>query len=186
MITEPESIGELFERKEREFVLANCRIRMRASLENIDAGDYRIERLAEGASIELPRWVAEELVELKLAEFQEERFEDEISRALSREKLMGPLQLSILPPDFYMRMRRRLSSLKSARSNEVRRDDFEKLRKACYDIIGMRLSKLLSLSSSSSQDSSLTDRLAPEEEAFFSVSQSLSKEWREALLGGAT
>jgi len=166
-------------------MLSKCKVRMRASLENLDAGEYRIDRLAEGQSIELPRWVAEELVKLKLAEPQEERFEDELSRALSKEKMMGPLQLSFLPPDFYIRMRRRLLILSSAANGEIRKEDFEKLRQACYDIIGMRLSKLLSLSSSSSQGSSLADRLAPEEEAFFSVSQSLSKEWRAALLGSA-
>ncbi|MGP8125991.1 MAG: hypothetical protein ACLQEQ_09070 [Nitrososphaerales archaeon] len=186
MIAGPEGIRELFERKEREFMLAKSKVKMRSSVENLDAGDYRIGGLAEGQSVELPRWIAEELVDLKLAETQEERFEDEMSRALSKEKMMGPLQLSILPPDFYMRMRRRLVTLGGGGSGEVKKEDFEKIRNACYDIIGMRLSKLLSLSSSSSQGSSLTDRLAPEEEAFFSVSQSLSKDWRAALLGGAT
>jgi hypothetical protein len=180
-----EGIREMFERKEREFLLAKGRVRMKASVENLDGGDYKIERLAEGESVELPRWVAEELIELKLAESQEERFEDELARALSKEKMMGPLQLSSLPPYFYMRMRRRLAMLSASREG-MKKEDYEKMRMACYDLIGMRLSKLLSLSSSSSQGASLTDRLAPEEEAFFAVSQSLSVEWRAALLGGAT
>ena len=167
-------------------MLTKSKVKMRNSVENLDAGDYRIEHLDEGQSVELPRWISEELVELKLADSQEERFEDELSRTLSKEKMMGPLQLSYLPPDFYMRMRRRLVSVAAAVGGEARKEDFEKLRNACYDIIGMRLSKLLSLSSSSSQGSSLADRLAPEEDAFFTVSQSLSKEWRAALLGGAT
>jgi len=178
------SIKEMFERKEREFMLAGSRVKMKTSVENLDAGEYRIDSLTEGQSVELPRWVADELIELKLAESQEERFEDELSRALSREKMMGPLQLSTLPPDFYMRMRRRLASLADGLGN-TKKEDFDKMKMACYDLIGMRLSKLLSLSSSSSQGSSLTDRLAPEEEAFFSVSQALSVEWRAALLEGA-
>jgi len=167
-------------------MLAKSKVKMRASVENLNAGDYRIESYAQGQTVEIPRWMAEELVELNLAELQEQSFEDEISRALSKEKMMGPLQLSILPPDFYMRMRRRLLSLSGEAGREMRKEDLEKIRSACYDIIGMRLSKLLSLSSSSSQGSSLTDRLAPEEEAFFAVSQALSKEWRTALFGGAT
>ena len=184
MTPDKEGIKEMFERKEREFMLARSRVKMKASVENLDAGEYRIDSLAEGQSVELPRWVADELIGLKLAESQEERFEDELSRALSREKMMGPLQLSSLPPDFYMRMRRRLASLAGGLGN-TKKEDFDKMKIACYDLIGMRLSKLLSLSSSSSQGSSLTERLAPEEEAFFSVSQSLSAEWRAALLGGA-
>ena len=186
MIAGPESIRELFELKEREFLMAKSKVKMRSSVENLDAGDYRVGSLAEGQSVELPRWIAEELEELKLAETQEERFEDEMSRALSKEKMMGPLQLSALPPDFYMRMRRRLASQTAGGNGEMRKEELEKLRNSCYDIIGMRLSKLLSLSSSSTHVSSLTDRLAPEEETFFSVSQSLSKDWRAALLGGAT
>ena len=185
MTPEKESIREMFERKEREFMLARSRVRMKASVENLEAGEYRIDSLAEGQSVELPRWIADELIELKLAESQEERFEDELSRALSREKMMGPLQLSSLPPDFYMRMRRRIASLASGLGS-TKKEDFDKMKIACYDLIGMRLSKLLSLSSSSSQGSSLTDRLAPEEEAFFSVSQALSVEWRAALLEGST
>ena len=182
---EQEGISEVFERAEREFLMSKIKVKMRMAVENLDAGDYRLDSLAEGQSLELPRWIVEELVELKLAEPQEEHFEDELSRALSKEKMMGPLQLSILPPEFYMRMRRRLVSMAGGSLSGTEKEDFERIRKACYDIIGMRLSKLLSLSSSSSQGSSLTDRLAPEEEAFFSVSQSLSKEWRAALLGRA-
>ncbi len=177
-------IGELIERKEREFMLAKSRVRMRSSIENIDAGDYRIEKLSEGQLVELPRWVADELVDLKLAESQEESFEVEVARALSKEKMMGPLQLSTLPPDFYMRMRRKLSGMTNGGNGQVKKEDFDRMRNACYDIIGMRLSKLLALSSSSTSSESLADRLAPEEEAFFSISQTLSKDWRAALLGG--
>ena len=114
LISGTESIGELIERKERDFLLANSRVKMRTSVENLFAGDYSIDKIVEGASVELPRWVAEELVELKLAEFLEEPFETELAKALSKEKMMGPLQLSVLPPEFYMRMRRRLAVLASA------------------------------------------------------------------------
>ena len=99
--------------------------------------------------------------------------------------MMGPLQLSTLPGDFYVRMRRRLQYLAgAAKEGRVRREEVEKLRATSYDLIGMRLSKLLSLSSTSASAASLGDRLTPEEKAFFGRSQSLSKEWREAILGG--
>jgi hypothetical protein len=50
--------------------------------------------------------------------------------------------------------------------------------------VGIRLSKLLSLSSSSAPGSALADKLTPEENSFFAISQSLSKEWRAGILGG--
>lgn len=67
-------------------------------------------------------------------------------------------------------------------AGRIRKEDVDKLKSASYDLIGMRLSKLLSLSSSSTSIS-LGDKLTPEEAAFFALSQSLSKEWKAGLLG---
>jgi hypothetical protein len=178
------AIKELFEQREREFMLAKTKVKMRSSLENIDAGDYRIENLAEGQSVELPRWMAEELAALNLAETSDEPFESEIFRVLSKEKMMGPLQLSAIPEDFYLRMRRRVAYLGNAvKEGRVRREEYEKLKGICYDLIGMRLSKLLSLSSSLAKVSDMGERLTPEERAFFTIAQSSSLEWKKALLG---
>lgn len=179
-----EGVRDMFDRRETEFLLGRTRVTMRSSLENIDAGEFKIESLKEGETVELPRWVAEELVQLNLAEASEEPFEAEIRKSLSNEKMRGPLQLSNLQQDFYLRMRRRLLQLKAAvEGGKGRREDYEKLRAASYDLIGMRLSKLLTLSSSSTPLSSLGDKLTPEEREFFTVAQSLSKEWKGALLG---
>jgi GINS complex protein helical bundle domain len=174
----------LFEQREREFMLAKVRVKMRTSVENIDAGDYKIESMQAGQSAELPRWVAEELTSLNLAETSDEPFETEIFRALSKEKMMGPLQLSALPEDFYLRMRRRVEYLGNAvRDGRVRKEEHEKLKGVCYDLIGMRLSKLLSLSSSSTKASDMGEKLSPEEKAFFNMAQASSLEWKAALLG---
>lgn len=167
--------------------MEKTKVKFNASVENLELGDYRIDKVESGATLELPRWVAEELFASKLAEETEEPLESEMFRALSKEKMMGPLQLSTLPQDFYPRLKGRLGYLTEAVSEgRARKEDLEKLKGGGYDLIGMRLSKLLSLSSSSTQNSSLADRLTPEEDAFFSVSQSLSREWRVALLGSAT
>ncbi|MDV3243789.1 MAG: hypothetical protein LYZ66_01280 [Nitrososphaerales archaeon] len=184
MADESQEIKAVLEDRERNFLLSTSRVTMRSSLENIEVGDFKIESLKEGESVELPRWVAEELVQMNLAEASEEPFETEILKALSREKMMGPLQLSSLPADFYNRMRRRLSYLgNSVKEGRVRREDYERLRATSYDLIGMRLSKLLSLSSSSATAAALGEKLTPEERTFFTVSQSISKEWRAAILG---
>ncbi len=184
MSGERETMRDLFEQREREFMLAKTRVKMRSSMENTDAGDYRIETLSEGQSTELPRWMAEELVSLNLAEVPEEPFETEIFRALSKEKMMGPLQLSVLPEDFYLRMRRRVDRIgKSAREGKVRKEEYDKLRAVCYDLVGMRLSKLLALSSSLTKASDMGERLTPEEKAFFLQAQSVSNEWKTALMG---
>ncbi|MDA4124300.1 MAG: hypothetical protein OK438_02430 [Thaumarchaeota archaeon] len=164
--------------------MGKAKVVMRSSLDNIDVGDFRIDGLKQGETVELPRWVAEELSSLSLAELAEEPFETEIFRAIGKEKMMGPLQLSALPQDFYLRMKRRLSLLgRAATDGKAKKEDLDRLKAGSYDLIGMRLSKLLSLSSSSTSVTSLADKLTPEESAFFTASQSVSKEWRAALLG---
>ena len=167
--------------------MGKATVRMRSSVENLDAGDYKIDSLSEGQSVELPRWVAEELLSLNLVEMSEEPFETEIFRALSKEKMMGPLQLSVLPEDFYLRMRRRVEYLaKASAEGRVSKGDYEKFRGVCYDLVGMRLSKLLSLSSSLTKVSDMGDRLTPEEKSFFTTARTFSEEWKSALLGVGT
>ncbi len=159
---------------------------MRSSVENLNIGDFHIERFSEGEAVDLPRWVADELIAQGMAEAAGAPFENEIFNALSKEKMMGPLQLSGLPPDFYVRMRRKLAAMGTGVADgKVRNEDFERLRTVCYDLVGIRLSKLLSLSSSSTPAPTLADKLTPEESAFFALSQSLSREWKTGLLGGA-
>jgi GINS complex protein helical bundle domain len=181
----PGSVAEIMEETERAFLLGKGRVRMKSSVENIEAGETTIESLKEGEEVELPRWVTEELVALNLAESTGDSFDTELFRSLSREKLMGPLQLSHLPKDFYMAMRRRMLGLsESVREGKAKRDEYERIRAASYDLVGMRLSKLLSLSSTSAASSSMAEKLTPEESAFFSTSQALAREWKAALLGG--
>ena len=82
-------------------------------------------------------------------------------------------------------MRRRLGAQSAALAEgKARREELERLKAVCYDLVGIRLSKLLSLSSSSVPAASLADKLTPEESAFFAISQSLSQEWKAGLLGG--
>jgi GINS complex protein helical bundle domain len=181
------ALKQMLERREREYLMGKTNVRMRASVENFDVADVEGGRLEEGQTAELPRWVADELVGLNLAEMVEEPFEVEVFKAISREKMMGPLQLSAIPADFYLKMRRRVSMLTAAAAEgKAKREDVGKLRAGCYDLIGIRLSKLLSLSSSATPSSALEDRLAPEEKTFYAISQGLSKEWRAALLGGTS
>ena len=177
-------LRELFQQRERDYLLSNVKVSMRSAVENIEVGDLKVEKLREGETAELPRWVAEEFASLGLAEVAEEPFETEILKSLSREKMIGAFQLSNLAPDFYLRMKRRLAYLRDAAgAGRVRKEDYERLRGSSYDLIGIRLGKLLSLSSSSTTLSAIADKLTPEEKVFFATSQSLTKEWRTTLLG---
>ena len=167
-------LRQMLERREREYLLGTARVRIRSSMENLDVGDFRVEKLSEGDTVDLPRWVTDEQESQGKAEGTEPPFESEVINAQRKEKMRGPLQLSTLPRDFYVRMRRRLVVLGAgAAQGKARKEDFERLKSVCYDLVGLRLSKLLSLSSSSTPASSLGERLTPEEASFFTISQSL-------------
>ena len=183
METAGKVITELFMQREREFLLSPVRVTVRSSFDAMEVGDVEIQKMKTGESAELPRWVAEELAELNIAEIQEEPFEGEIFKALTREKMLGAPQLSPLQANFYLRMRRRLATIKEGSlSGKYRREDYEKLRGTCYDLIGRRLSKLLSMSSSASLQT-VGDKITPEERVFFTTTRSFSDEWKGALLG---
>jgi hypothetical protein len=177
-------LRQVLERREREYMMGTTRFKMKTSVENLEVGDFHIDRLDEGETVDLPRWVAEEIIAKGMAEEAVAPFENEVFNALGKEKMMGPLQLSTLGRDFYVKMRRRLATMRDGvAEGRGRKEDFDKLRAGCYDLVGIRLSKLLSLSSSTAQPSSMDERLTPEEAAFFALTQSLSKEWRTGLLG---
>jgi DNA replication factor GINS len=176
-------ISELFEQREREFLLLPVRVMVKSTVEEVEVGSMMLSRMKEGETAEVPRWVAEELGELGIAEIQEEPFETEIFKALTREKMLGSPQLSPLQPNFYLRMRRRLNAIKAgSETGKYRRDDYERLKANCYDLIGRRLSKLLSISSSASLQT-IGDKITPEEKVFFTSSRSFSEQWKSALLG---
>ena len=176
-------IAELFERREREFLLSPVRVVVKSPMEKLEVGDVTVPKMNTGDSVELPRWVAEEMAELSVVEIQEEAFVIEIFKALTREKMLGASQVSPLQPNFYLMMRRRLAVVRAgSEAGKYRREDYEKLRANCYDLIGRRLSKLLSVSSSASLQT-MGERLTPEEKAFFSASRNRAEEWKRSLLG---
>ena len=56
------AVAKIFEQREREFLLAPVRVTMKSSTEQMDVGDLVLNKAKEGERIEMPRWVAEELV----------------------------------------------------------------------------------------------------------------------------
>ncbi len=177
------TISKVFEQREREFALSPVRVTMKSSVQEMEVGDLVLKGLTGTQTVELPRWVAEELVDLGLAEIQEEAFEVEIYKALTREKILSSPQLSPLEPNFYLRMRRRLAMVKAGvEKGKYRREDLEKLRATSYNLIGRRLNKLLAISSSANLET-ISDRITPEERVFFSTCREVSDQWKAALLG---
>ena len=179
-----EKIEDSFGVDELDFLLSNVRVTFKVPISEIEAGEIKLKQVNQGGTLEIPRWAAEELEKKGLAEIAEEPFETEVFKALSREKILGPLQLSKLSPTFYMRMRRRLLYLMDEASHgRVRRDEFERFKASCYDIVSIRVGKLLSLANASSNIPELQERLTQEERELFSILQQTTKSWKSMVLG---
>ena len=122
--------------RDREFayLLSGTRLRVKQKFSRIDIGSIHLDPMNEGDSLDLPRWVAEVLVDMNICESQEESFSSEVFKAVTREKIAGSDQLSTLRPDFYLKIRRHLnyaSGSASLRPNSI--PEVEKTRTLIYE-----------------------------------------------------
>jgi len=173
--------------KDREFayLLTGTRLKMKQKLPRIDLGSIHLEPMNEGDTIDLPRWVAEVLVDMGTSEIQEENFSSEVFKAVTREKIAGSDQLTTLRPDFYLKVRRQLSFAKD--SPNLRPTNFpelEKTRTLVFDLVALRLRKILSLATSLSPPTDIKEKLTPEEYQIFDSVYGLLQSWRAVVMEG--
>jgi hypothetical protein len=173
--------------RDREFayLLSGARLRVKQKTSRIDIGSIHLEPMNEGDMIDLPRWVAEVFVNLNICESQEESFSSEVFKAVTREKIAGSEQLSTLRPDFYLKIRRQLafaSELGNIKPNLI--PEIEKTRTLIYDLIALRLRKILSIAASLSPPTEIREKLTPEEYQIFDSVYSLLQSWRSMMMEG--
>ncbi|MGQ9719370.1 MAG: hypothetical protein ACUVWK_06015 [Nitrososphaerales archaeon] len=170
---------------EMAFLLTTVKAIMKQSLPPIEIGSVSLPETHEGDVIETPRWIAEVMAQMGFAEIQEESFDIELFKALSRERIQESSQISTLKIDFYHRMKRHTDLMKSlAERDESLRKDYEKFSASAYDLIALRTSKLLYLVGSSPLSSDLEKKLTPEEKELFNSIRSIIENWKRTILEG--
>lgn len=173
--------------RDREFayLLAGTRLKVKKKTPQVDIGSIHLEPMNEGDAIDLPRWIAEVLIDLDICESQEESFASEVFKAVTKEKIVGSDQLSTLKPDFYLKVRRHLafaSNPSNLKPNAI--PELEKTRTLIYDLITMRLRKILSLAASISPTPEVREKLTPEEYQIFDSIYSMLQSWRTIVMEG--
>lgn len=123
-------------------------------------------------------------VEMGVCENQEENFSSEVFKAVTREKIAGNDQLSTLRPDFYLKVRRQLSFMSDPGSKPGGYSEIEKTRTLIYDLVALRLRKILSVATSLSAPIDIRDKLTPEEYQIFDSVYSLLQSWRSVVMEG--
>ena len=176
-----QSIGD----REFAYLLSGTRLKVKQSVSRLDIGSIHLEPMNPGDVVELPRWVAEVLINLDICESQEESFASEVFKAVNREKMVGTDQIAQLKPDFYLKIRRHITfATENLRPSNVQ--ELDKTKTLIYDLIALRLRKILLLSASLSPPSDLREKLTPEEYQIFDSVYNLLQSWRAIATGGRT
>ncbi|MCP8310001.1 MAG: DNA replication complex GINS family protein [Candidatus Methylarchaceae archaeon HK01M] len=169
---------------EAGFLLVPVKAVMKQGLPPIEIGSVSQPETNEGDIIEVPRWVAEVMVQMDFAEIQEESFDVELFKALSRECMQDSSQPSTLKSDFYHRIRRQITLKKSMMEiDSSLKGEYEKFLAKAYDLIALRTSKLSNLACLPSLSPDLEKKLTSEEKKLFESIHSLVEDWKKSILG---
>lgn len=165
------------------FLLIPVKVIIKQNLPSIEIGSINLPETHERDVIEVPRWVAEIMVQMGFAELQEESFDLELFKALSRERMQDPSQISTLKADFYVKMKRQMNLIKAMmKRDESLKEAYEKFSSSTYDLIALRTSKLLYLAGSSTLSPDLEMKMTPEEKNLFELIRSIIDDWKKAIL----
>lgn len=183
MTLEDADVAKYLKDRELSYLLRPVRIHFTKTPESDAEGEE--ERPLQGTR-DIPRWQAEVYAEEGAAQIDEESFEVELSKTASRERIQGRDQIAALNPDFYLKMRRHLVSLKAkAEGNGANMEDYRRNSMVAYDLLTIRLGKILRFAASSSIPQDLLAKITPEEKLFLEHVHRKVDGWRKAVLDGA-
>lgn len=149
-------------------------------------------QLRRGTEIVAPRWLVRMLTEQKVLEPREELMKiNELGRFSfleTRSRQQASL-IQKLPSDFYQRLRDYLEilgkKLAESPSPEVI-DEYRRARSYTYDILRVRLQRILSLVQAGEESSEIREqlsRLTPEELILYKTIRKLIEDWQKEVTG---
>jgi DNA replication factor GINS len=139
----------------------------------VTAGSIAIDA-KEGDISSLPRWVAKILVEQGNIEIQDNDISAYVSRALNRERIAKPHDLSGLDPDFYIITNDYLEGLKER--------ERENLVVSLNSFVASRLEKIVKLAAASPLSPELEGKVSAEEKELYLQIHRFSSEFKQQVL----
>jgi hypothetical protein len=140
-----------------------------------------------GQEIEVPYWIARELVQLGYARFKEEDIltYNSLSKIHWKETIPASRQIPSLTGNFYCVLRRHLAELrKQSRQDQVKLRELERTETLVRDIVNVRIRKIVSLAASPTPSGELIQGLAYEERALYLILNKTIEDWKAKLLEG--
>ena len=128
----------------------------------------------EGDMSSLQRWVAKILVDQGAVEFQSSESASYISRAMNRERIAKPHDLSGIDVDFYVRVNDHLEGLKDR--------ERENMIVSLNTFVGSRLEKIVKLAAASPLSPELEAKLSAEEKELYNLINTASAKFKKGVL----
>jgi hypothetical protein len=138
-----------------------------------------------GQEVEVPYWIARELVQLGYGKFREEDVltYNSLSKIHWKETIPASRQIPALTGNFYCILRRHIAELrKQSRQDQSKLRELERTETLVRDIVNVRIRKIVSLSASPTPSGELIQGLTHEERALYTILNKTIGEWKAKLL----
>ncbi|RJX15776.1 DNA replication complex GINS family protein [Candidatus Bathyarchaeota archaeon] len=156
------------------------------SIPKISLAGEEIGPVEENEYFEVKNWIADELVKNGYAKIvaEGERLSlIDVQKAQVVEAIQSPRHLSILPENFYPKLRKLLKELEEkSQKDPTKKLEFQKIVQLAMDIVTSRLNKILILASAREKDENLLKNLTLEERALYEKLYQTVNEWRNLIL----
>jgi DNA replication factor GINS len=155
-----------------EYLLEEIRITFKSDA-RISINDIHIDA-KEGDILPLPRWLTRILSKRNLIENQDYEVSSYVSKALNRERIAKPHDISSVDVDFYIRVNDFLEGL-----SEKER---ETLMVSLNSFVMSRLGKIVKLAAASSLSAETESKLSAEERQLYNFVHTSSLAFKESVL----
>ncbi len=155
-----------------EYLLEEIRVTFKSDVK-ISINDINIDA-KEGDILLLPRWLTKILSKKNLIEIQDNEMSSYVSKALNRERISKPHDISGIDADFFIRVDDFLKSL-----NEKER---ETLMVSLNSFVISRLGKIVKLAAASSLSAEMETKLSAEEKQLYNFINTSSLAFKESVL----
>jgi DNA replication factor GINS len=155
-----------------EYLMEDIRATFKRDMK-LKIGEIMIDA-KEGDISSFPRWLANTLLEQGIIETRDNDISTYVSRALNRERIARPHDLSGIDPDFYIRVNDYLERL--------RERERENLTVSLNSFVVSRLEKIVKLAAASPLSAELEEKLSVEEKELYILIHNSSLEFKETVL----
>lgn len=155
-----------------EYLLEEIRVTFKSDVK-ISINEINIDA-KEGDILLLPRWFTKILSNKNLVEVQDNEISSYVSKALNRERISKPHDISSVDVDFYIRVNDFLESL-----SEKER---ETLMVSLNSFVMSRLGKIVKLAAASSLSAEIESKLSAEERQLYEFVHTSSLAFKESVL----